>query len=491
MSDAVFSASANVGPGDKIADYRLQEQIGQGGMAVVYRAHDERLNRQVALKLLAPALADDAAFRARFIRESRTAAAVEHQNIIPVYDAGEVDGLLFISMRYVQGGDVRSLLAGGNAMPAGRVTNIIGQIARALDAAHARGLVHRDVKPANMLIDQPGGAEYGDHAYLSDFGVSRQVVASHLTSTGQFVGTLDYIAPEQIEGQLIDGRADQYSLACAAYELFTGSPPFRREHSLAVISAHLTAPPPAVTARRPELPGAVDLVIARAMAKMPTQRYPTCADFADQLGQALMLPATVTSIRPQPGTTAPTTREDRNRKPVRAIAVTAAAVLVAIAAAVLGFIAFKPGPSLAASEVRAMNTVLTSSSTSRSGLQGLVNNVSRCHDLSRDVSQLQKIVNQRALELSRAEGLNVGAIAGGTGLKSKLVTALKVSLRTDEDYVAWANQQQPASCPNKAGSSFLDNALSGDTASSEAKRAFISSWNPVARQYGYPANPAF
>jgi hypothetical protein len=258
-----------------------------------------------------------------------------------------------------------------------------------------------------------------------------------------------------------------------------------------VISAHLTAPPPAVTAQRPELPGAVDLVIARAMAKVPSQRYPTCADFADQLGHALILPATVTSIRPQPRPTALTAREDRSRKPVRGIAVTAAAVLVAIAAAVLGFIAFKPGPSLAASEVRAMNTVLTSSSTSRSGLQGLVNNVSRCHDLSRDVSQLQKIVNQRALELSRAEGLNVSAIAGGSGLKSKLVTALKVSLRTDEDYVAWANQQQPASCPNKAGSSFLDNALSGDAASSEAKRAFISSWNPVARQYGYPANPAF
>jgi serine/threonine-protein kinase len=494
MSDETISASAGVGPGDKIADYRLIEQIGQGGMAVVYRARDERLNRQVALKLLAPALADDTAFRARFIRESRTAAAVEHQNIIPVYDAGEVNGLLFISMRYVQGGDVRSLLADGKAMPATRVTNIIGQIARALDAAHARGLVHRDVKPANLLIDPPGRAEYGDHAYLSDFGVSRQVVASHLTSTGQFVGTLDYIAPEQIEGQPIDGRADQYSLACAAYELFTGSPPFRREHSLAVIGAHLTAPPPAVTARRPELPGAVDQVIARAMAKAPSQRYPTCTDFADRLGQALTLPATVTSIRPQPRPTAPMPGEDGprppGRKPVRVIAVTTGA-LVAIAAAVLIFINLEPGPSAAAREVGAINTVLVSSSTSRSGLQVLVNNVNRCHDLGGDVAQLQKIVSQRTLELSKAEGLNVGAIAGGAGLKSKLVKALKVSLQTDVDYVVWAKLQQSSRCPSKAGSSSLDNALSGDAASSEAKHAFISSWNPVARQYGYPANPAF
>ena len=494
MNDTVFSASANVGPGDKIADYRLQEQVGQGGMAVVYRAHDERLNRQVALKLLAPALADDTAFRARFIRESHTAAAVEHPNIIPVYDAGEVSGLLFISMRYVQGGNVRSLLASGSAMPAARVTNIIGQIARALDAAHARGLVHRDVKPANMLIDPPGGADYGDHAYLSDFGVSRQVVASHLTSTGQFVGTLDYIAPEQIEGQLIDGRADQYSLACAAYELFTGSPPFRREHSLAVISAHLTAPPPAVTARRPELPGAVDQVIARAMAKAPSQRYPTCTDFADQLGQALTLPATVTSIRTQSRPTAPMPGEGgprpTRRKPVGVIAVTTGA-LVAVAAAVLLFISLKPGPSLAAREVGAINTVLTSSSTSRSGLQGLVNSVSQCHDLGRDVTQLQKIVNQRSLELAKAEGLNVGAIAGGAGLKSELVKALRVSLQTDVDYVVWAKLQQSSSCPSKAGSSSLDNALSGDAASTVAKHAFISSWNPVARRYGYPANPAF
>ena len=502
MSD--IARPANVGPGDKIADYRLEEQIGLGGMAVVYRACNERLDRQVALKLLAPALADDAAFRARFIRESQIAAAVEHPNIIPVYDAGEVDGLLFISMRYVQGGDVRSLLANGQAFSPGRVANIIGQIAMALDAAHAHGLIHRDVKPANMLLDPPGDASEGsspstepiDHAYLSDFGVSRQVMASHLTSTGQFVGTLDYIAPEQIEGQMIDGRADQYSLACAAYELFTGSPPFQRNQSLAVISAHLTALQPSVTSRRPDLYGRVDLVMAKAMAKAPAQRYRTCADFADELSRALLGSATVTSIRPQPASALTVLsrrpRRARRRQVLTLIAGAATAALVAAGTAAL--VAYNPKPppvrSSAAGEVRAMYAVLTTSTTSRSALQTLVSNVFRCRDLRADVPSLQQIADQRSLELSKAEGLNVGAIANGRVLKSRLVNALKVSLQTDLDYALWAKLQQ-AGCPNKNGKSYYNEALSGDIASEAAKEAFISTWNPVAARYGYSSNPVF
>ena len=235
MSDETNSAPVNVSPGDKIAGYRLEDQIGQGGMAVVYRAHDERLDRRVALKLLAPGLAADTAFRTRFIRESRAAAAVDHPNIIPVYDAGDAGGFLFISMRYVSGGDVRSLFASGKVLSPARVWNIISQVAAALDAAHEHDLIHRDVKPANMLLDAAGGRNTGgkrnqlgdenDHVYLSDFGISKQTLASHLTSTGQFVGTLDYIAPEQIEGKETEGKSDQYSLACTTYELMTGEPP--------------------------------------------------------------------------------------------------------------------------------------------------------------------------------------------------------------------------------------------------------------------------
>jgi serine/threonine protein kinase len=299
VSDDPTAARANVNPGDKVAGYRLEEQIGQGGMAVVYRAYDERLDRRVALKVLAPGLAADNAFRTRFIRESRAAAAVDHPNIIPVYDAGDAGGCLFISMRYVQGGDVRSLLADGQPLPTARAWNIIGQVAAALDAAHAHHLIHRDVKPANMLLDRSAGdspsaadavtGRSKDHVYLSDFGISKQTVASNLTSTGQFVGTLDYIAPEQIEGHGLDGRADQYSLACAAFELLCGAPPFQRANGFALISSHLSELPPPITTLRPELSLAVDRVLSRAMSKAPGQRYETCSQFAADLGRALGL----------------------------------------------------------------------------------------------------------------------------------------------------------------------------------------------------------
>ncbi|MGN6792305.1 MAG: serine/threonine-protein kinase, partial [Streptosporangiaceae bacterium] len=291
-------ARADVSPGDKVAGYLLEEQIGQGGMAVVYRAYDERLDRRVALKVLAPSLAADNAFRTRFIRESRAAATVEHPHIIPVYDAGDAGGCLFISMRYVQGGDVRALLADGKALPPARAWNIVTQVASALDKAHTHNLVHRDVKPANMLID--GSAKdtnhdlnasgpVTEHIYLSDFGISKQTVASNLTSTGQFVGTLDYIAPEQIEGRGLDGRADQYSLACAAYELLCGVPPFTGPNIFALINAHLSEHPPSASNVQPGLPPSVDRVLAKAMDKTPARRYASCAQFATDLGRALGL----------------------------------------------------------------------------------------------------------------------------------------------------------------------------------------------------------
>ncbi len=286
--------------GGEIAGYRLEEQIGEGGMAVVYRARDERLGRRVALKLLAAGLAADTGFRQRFINESRAAAAVDHPNIIPIYEAGNAGGTLFIAMRYVQGGDVRSLLEQGGPLSAARAWAIVGQAAAALDAAHAHGLIHRDVKPANLLLDAraaadgPGrrspAADLPEHVYLSDFGISKQpLAASNLTMTGQFVGTLDYIAPEQIDGHHVDGRADLYSLGCATFELLSGTPPFRRGPGLALITAHLSEPPPSLTARRGDLPAAVDRVLAAAMAKSPDDRYATCAQFATDLGRSLGL----------------------------------------------------------------------------------------------------------------------------------------------------------------------------------------------------------
>ncbi len=272
-------------PGSKVGDYLLEEQVGQGGMAVVFRALDERLNRQVALKILAPALAGDEAFRQRFIRESRTAAAVDDPHIIPVFEAGEKDGVLFIAMRYVGGGDVRTLINGESPLDAARVAAIVSPVASALDAAHAAGLVHRDVKPANMLLDtRPGRPE---HVYLSDFGLSKTALGTtELTSAGQVLGTVHYAAPEQLAGKPVDGRADQYALGCTAFEILSGEPPFSRDQPLAVVYAHLSEPPPRLSAKRPGLPGALDAIFARALAKEPNERYGSCTEFAKALRQA-------------------------------------------------------------------------------------------------------------------------------------------------------------------------------------------------------------
>jgi serine/threonine protein kinase len=280
----VSSAPGTLAAGAQIAGYTIEQQIGRGGMAVVYRASDARLNRSVALKILAPELANDTAYRQRFVREMRAAAAVDHPNIVPVFDAGEADGALYIAMRYVSGQDVRTLLDTVHRLPADRVVHLITQAASALDEAHSRGLVHRDVKPGNMLIASVTGGDRPDHLYLSDFGLSKQRVSSApLTLTGQFLGTLDYMAPEQVEGEALDGRADLYSLACAAFEMLAGQPPFKRDQGLAVMWAQLQAPRPSLTALRPDLPPAVDQVIARAMAKSPADRYQTCGAFADAL----------------------------------------------------------------------------------------------------------------------------------------------------------------------------------------------------------------
>ncbi len=286
---AGLADSASPGPAEpgQIASYQMIEEIGRGGMAVVYRARDVRLGRWVALKVLGEDLARDDAFRRRFIRESRAAAAVDHPNIIPIFDAGKAGGVLFIAMRYVGGQDVHSLLNRAGPLPAARAVGIVAQVAAALDAAHACGLVHRDVKPANMLLG--GLAEDGseDHVYLSDFGISKTSQATtNLTLTGQVLGTLNYLAPEQIEGRTVDGRADAYSLACAAFEMLAGAPPFRRDQSLAVMWAQLSAPPPALTSQRPDLPAAVDQVMFRALAKAPEDRYPSCRAFAAALQEA-------------------------------------------------------------------------------------------------------------------------------------------------------------------------------------------------------------
>ena len=289
---------AGLTAGSQVAGYRLEKLVGVGGMAAVYRARDERLGRVVALKLLA----GDEVVRRRFVREARAVAAVDHPHIIPVYEAGAAEGVLFIAMRFVAGDDLRVIVGREGALQPRRAAAFISPVASALDAAHAAGLVHRDVKPANMLVDVgPGRPE---HVYLSDFGVARGMLSSDgLTGAGQFLGTPDYAAPEQISGRDLDGRADQYALACVAYTLLSGSVLFRREVPMAVLYAHLSVPPPRLTGVRPELPGAVNQVLATALSKEPEDRYDSCGDFADALREALGLEPYDPS-RP-PGTGAP------------------------------------------------------------------------------------------------------------------------------------------------------------------------------------------
>jgi serine/threonine protein kinase len=263
----------------QIAGYRIEARVGRGGMGEVYRAVQLNLGRRVALKILAPELAADDRFRRRFLRESRIAASIDHPSIIPIYETGEDGGLLYIAMRYVDGPDLATVLRREGRLDPTRALAILTQVASALDAAHEHGLVHRDVKPANILL-APGPAGTPSHSYLCDFGLIKQVdseqVASALTATDQFVGTIPYVAPEQIEGKALDGRTDVYALGCVLFHCLTGSVPFDGANDVEVVFAHLGKPPPSVSERHRGLPASMDAVIARAMAKAKEDRWPTC-----------------------------------------------------------------------------------------------------------------------------------------------------------------------------------------------------------------------
>jgi serine/threonine protein kinase len=283
--------------GEEFAGYRLRGVLGRGGMSVVFEAENPRLGSVVALKVLAPELAADDLFRARFLQESRIAASLNHPHVIPIFDTGPCDGLLYIAMRYVAGRDLRAVLRERERIPPEQALMLIAQAGRALDAAHRRGLVHRDVKPANILIERVAEDE-PEHVYLADFGITKQGRSqSGLTATGQFVGTIDYIAPEQVQGKSVDGRADIYSLGCVLYECITGRVPFQKDLDAAVIWAHVEEMPTAPTAIRSELPPEIDQVIARVLAKDPDDRYSTAHEFMDAARAALGIASQASGAR--------------------------------------------------------------------------------------------------------------------------------------------------------------------------------------------------
>ena len=270
--------------GTRIVDYRVEAVLGRGGMSVVYLAEDLRLKRHVALKLLTPALAEDERFRERFLSESELAASLDHANVIPIYEAGEADGQLYIAMRYVEGSDLKARLGDGPLSDEETVA-VAAQVGGALDAAHERGLVHGDVKPSNVLIDGHG------HVYLADFGLTKRLGDERSPAgDGQLMGTIDYVAPEQIRGEPVDGRADIYSLGCLLYECLTGRQPFKRGNDAAVLYAHLEDEPPTTG-------GAADPVIAKALAKTPDDRYQTCAELVEAARDAFEVAAPRSSRR--------------------------------------------------------------------------------------------------------------------------------------------------------------------------------------------------
>ena len=310
--------SVAIGPGSKFAGYRVESLVGRGGMGVVYRATDLSLERPVALKLIAPELGQDEHFRGRFLKEPRLAAALDHPNVIPIYEAGERDGQLYLAMRYVDGSDLKAILADDRKLAPERALAMLAQVAAALDAAHRRGLIHRDVKPANVLVDED------EHAYLTDFGISKQLGGAS-TDTGRLVGTLDYLAPEQIRGEAVDGRSDCYALACMLYECLAGAPPFRRETEAETLWAHMQEEPPPLRGH-PRL----DPVLRKGLAKEKDDRYATCAELIEAGRVALGLAGSATARRPRipPGLV-------RHRRTVLAagllaLAATGAAAIVAL-----------------------------------------------------------------------------------------------------------------------------------------------------------------
>lgn len=364
-----------IGPGTDLGDFVIESIAGRGGMGIVYRARQKQPGRTVALKVISAELAEDELFRTRFQREAAIAAQIEHPNVIPVYAVGEVDGTLFIAMRFVDGLDLRAVLAQETQLEPTRAAQIVDQVAQALDAAHARGLVHRDVKPANILVASSGGRE---HVYLSDFGVSRRIAGSHgVTGTGVFVGTIDYVAPEQARGERVDARSDVYSLGCVFFQAITGTVPFLVDSDVAKLYAHSFHVVPSALERKPGLPREFDEVLSRALAKDPGERYQSAGDFgraALAASSGASLPSTQRTVavgaaapERQPAQSAPLepTRSSGATRvapaasappsPRRRIVLLGGAVLAVLAAAIAAVVAIGPGSGSSSSTVSTLS----------------------------------------------------------------------------------------------------------------------------------------
>jgi DNA-binding beta-propeller fold protein YncE len=347
--DSAPPGAGEIFAGAEFAGHRIVAELGRGGMGVVYRVHDPVLDQDRAMKVIAPALSADPRFRDRFRRESRLAAQVEHPNAIPIYRAGEDGGRLFLVMRLVEGANLRDAVRADGRFEPDRAARTVAAVAGALDSAHARGLVHRDVKPANVLLEPAGE---GERVFLTDFGISRSESGGTVTDSGEVMGSIDYAAPEQLEGGDVDRRADVYALGCVAYFTLTGEPPFPRDSDVAKMYAHVHAPRPLPSALVPGLPAAADEAISEAMAIDPDRRPPSAGEFADRLERALagFHEATTDRIRRRRGAAR---RLSRRAPPRRRLWLALAAALAIVAAVVVAIVALSGGGGVSPPQVAA------------------------------------------------------------------------------------------------------------------------------------------
>jgi serine/threonine protein kinase len=459
------------GVGERFGGYTIESLLGRGGMGAVYLALHERLGRKVALKVIAPELALDEGFRARFLRESQLAASLDHPNVIPIYDADEVDGVLYLAMRYVSGPSLQALLRERGSLSPAETLRIAEQIGGALDAAHAAELIHRDLKPANILL-----TEAERHAYLCDFGLAKRTSSRGMTHAGSFLGTVDYCSPEQIRGEPLDGRADVYSFGCVLYHCLSGEPPYARESEVAVLQAHLNEPPPSLS---PELDG----VFARAMPKERDDRYPTAGALASDLRAAIVgeAPATAAAATPRPPRveTTQVIPRRRRRRWVWIAAVVALLALAAGAAAVWAMRGSSSGKS--ASDLRPfvdrIENMLTQSAAGRREISRAIDQGLRCKISNAEAARrIDSVADNRQSILQQ-----LGSLTATTPETDRMVTLLQQGLQhsIEADRHYRDGFLGTPKCPLPRNPSF-DLALASDRRATTAKELFVARFDPLA-----------
>jgi serine/threonine-protein kinase len=467
--------------GRSFGGYTIESLLGRGGMAAVYLATHARLARKVALKVIAPVVADDEDFRSRFLLESQLAASLDHPNVIPIYDAGEVEGVLFLAMRYVPGSSLRQLLRVRGQLPPKETVQIVEQVAAALDAAHAAGLVHRDVKPGNILL-----ADVDAHVYLCDFGLAKRESSHGLTRAGAFLGSVDYCAPEQIEGRTVDGRADVYSLGCVVFHCLTGEPPFRRDGEFAVLNAHLHDAPPAVSDLRPDLPRAFDAAVATALAKDPDARFQTAGALAKGLR------GDDDATRAAPALEAPTralVRPWRRRRLIAALVLAAAIAIVAAVTAVLATRSSHESPPAATPQSAALRTfvvriehLLEQSQSGRSDIAYALTRGFNCSiPRSEAAARVKSVADNRQSILVQLGNLRTPT-PEADDVVTRLQAALQQSIEADRHYHDGFVGDANAKCPLPTNESFRS-AARFDNAASSAKERFVEAFNPLAQRF--------